>query len=255
MRKQQEMSIIRNKEIARNVFELVLTGDLVSLMLQAGQFVNIKVGDGGLILRRPISICSVDYGKKEVTLIYRAGGAGTASLSEKKVGESVNVLGPLGTGFDIGSISANQTVALVGGGVGVPPLYEAAKRLSAKGNKVVIVLGFESKEDVFYEEKFQELGDVHVATMNGSYGYGGHVVGLMKEKNIDFDWVLACGPKPMLQGLHAEYGESKEGLLSFEERMACGIGACYACVCTMADGSKPRVCKEGPVFKMSEVTF
>lgn len=255
MRKQQEMNIISNNQIAKHVYELVLTGDLTSTMLQAGQFVNIKVGDGGLILRRPISICSVDHPKKEVTLIYRAEGAGTKTLSEKKAGESVDLLGPLGTGFDIEGISTEKTVALVGGGIGVPPLYEAAKKLSARGISVVAILGFNSADDVFYEEKFKEFGDVHVATMDGSHGYAGHVVALMKEKGVNFETVLACGPKAMLQGLHSEYHQTKEGFLSFEERMACGIGACYACVCQMADGSKPRVCKEGPVFKMSEVTF
>jgi len=255
MRKQQEMKIISNTQIANRVFELVLTGELASIMLQAGQFVNIKVGDGGFLLRRPISICSVNHHKKEITLVYRAEGAGTTSLSGQKAGEYVDILGPLGTGFDIESIPTVATVALVGGGIGVPPMYEAAKKLSAKGNKVVAILGFESKDGVFYEEKFQEIAEVHVATMDGSYGFEGHVVALMKEKGIEFDWVLACGPKTMLQGLHTEYHSTKEGFLSFEERMACGIGACYACVCTMSDGSRPRVCKEGPVFNLKEVAF
>lgn len=253
MRKQEKMSIVSQQRIARDVFEIVLKGDLISTMLQAGQFVNVKTGDGGLILRRPISICSIDYEKSELTLIYRACGAGTKELSQKISGEYVDILGPLGTGFDIDKIQADETVMLVGGGIGVPPMYETARRLSDRGNKVIVVLGFASKADVFYEEKFRKLTDVYVATMDGSYGFGGHVVQLIQAKELEFDWILGCGPHVMLHSIANEYGGLKKGFLSFEERMACGIGACYACICEMKDGSRTRVCKEGPVYDMSEV--
>ena len=253
MRKQEEMRIVSQQEIARDIFELILTGDLVSTMLHAGQFVNVKVGDSGLILRRPISICHIDHKKSELTLIYRAEGTGTKVLSEKKSGEYVDILGPLGTGFDSDKIEANATVLLVGGGIGVPPMYETAKKLSARGNKVIAVLGFASKEDVFYEEKFNVFADVHIATMDGSHGFKGHVIQLIQAKNLDFDWILGCGPHVMLNSIATEYRGLKKGFLSFEERMACGIGACYACICEMADGSRTRICKEGPVYEMSEV--
>ena len=253
MRKQEKMLIVSQQEIARDIFELVLKGDLVSTMLQAGQFVNIKTGAGGLILRRPISICNIDHEKSELTLIYRAEGAGTKVLSEKKSGDYLDILGPLGTGFDLEKIGTDKIVVLVGGGIGVPPMYETAQKLSACGNKVIAVLGFASKEDVFYEEKFKGLADVYVATMDGSHGFKGHVIGLIQAEDFDFDWVLGCGPHVMLSSLAAEYGGSKKGFLSFEERMACGIGACYACICEMRNGSRTRVCKEGPVYEMSEV--
>jgi len=253
MRKQEKMLLISQQKIAPDIYELVLKGDLVGTMLQAGQFVNIKTGDSGLILRRPISICNIDYEKSELTLIYRATGAGTKVLSEKKSGEYVDILGPLGTGFELSKVEADKTVVLVGGGIGVPPMYEAAKRLSACGNKVIAILGFASREDVFYEEKFKELADVYVATMDGSYGFKGNVVQLIQAEDFDFDWILGCGPHVMLSSLATEYRGSKNGFLSFEERMACGIGACYACICEMADGSRTRVCKEGPVYDMSEV--
>lgn len=253
MRKQEKMSIVSHQEIASDIFELILQGDLVSTMLQAGQFVNVKVGDGSLILRRPISICNIDQEKSKLTLIYRSEGAGTQVLSHKKTGEYVDILGPLGTGFDLDQIEDGATVLLVGGGIGVPPMYETARRLSARGHKVIAVLGFASKENVFYEEKFKEFSDVRIATMDGSYGYKGHVVGLIQDEGLYFDWILGCGPRVMLNSIATSYGGSKKGFLSFEERMACGIGACYACICEMADGTRTRVCKEGPVYDMSKV--
>jgi len=253
MRKQEKMLVVSQQEIAHDIFELVLKGDLVRIMLQAGQFVNVKVGDGGLILRRPISICNIDHEKSELTLIYRAEGAGTKALSERKADEYVDILGPLGTGFDLDEIAADKTVILVGGGIGVPPMYEAAQRLQSRGNNVIAVLGFASKRDVFYEDKFKEFADVHVATMDGSHGFKGHVVELIQAKDFAFDWILGCGPHVMLHSIVTEYGGSKKGFLSFEERMACGIGACYACICEMADGSRTRVCKEGPVYEMSRI--
>jgi len=253
MRKQEKMLITNQQEIAHKTFELVLKGHLVSTMLQAGQFVNVKVGDDGLILRRPISICNIDDEKSELTLVYKALGAGTKVLSKKKPGEYVDILGPLGTGFDLDKIQADQTVVLVGGGIGVPPMYEAAQKLSARGNKVIAILGFASKNDVFYEDKFKAFADVYVATMDGSHGFKGHAVALLQAEGIDFDWILGCGPHVMLKAIATEYGHFKKGQLSFEERMACGIGACYACICEMADGTRTRICKEGPVYDMSEV--
>ncbi|MCL1990761.1 MAG: dihydroorotate dehydrogenase electron transfer subunit [Defluviitaleaceae bacterium] len=255
MRKQEKMYVVSQKEIAYDIFELVLKGDLVATLSQPGQFVNVKTGDGALILRRPISICNIDHQKSELTLVYRATGAGTKVLSEKKAGEYVDILGPLGTGFDLDQIEMDNTVVLIGGGIGVPPLYETAKRLSARGNKVIAVLGFANVGDVFYEEKFKEFADVYVATMDGTKGFQGHVLDLIQEEGLDFDWVLGCGPHVMLNGIVTAYKGLKKGFLSFEERMACGTGACYACVKEMADESRTRVCKEGPVYDMNEVCY
>ena len=228
MRNVQKMTIVSQKMIAKNVFELVLSGDLVECMLQAGQFVNIKINEVAYpLLRRPISICHIDYELNQFTVIYRAEGEGTKLLSLKTAGELVDILGPLGTGFEIDEVQTSETVVLVGGGIGVPPMYEMAKRLN----------------------------EVYIATMDGSHGFKGNVVELMKSENLEFDWIFGCGPKVMLKAIETEYGQTKKGYLSFEERMACGIGACYACVCQLNNGKMARVCKEGPVFKLGEVAL
>lgn len=256
MRKVQKMTVVSQKMIAKNVYELVLSGDLVQAMLQAGQFVNIKINEVAYpLLRRPISICEIDHDLNQFTVIYRAEGEGTKLLSKKQAGDLVDILGPLGTGFGIEEVQTSETVILVGGGIGVPPMYEMAKRLSVKGIKVISVLGFASSADVFYEEEFKTYGDVHIATMDGSYGFKGNVIDLIQSKSIDFDWVFGCGPKVMLKAIETSYGANKKGYLSFEERMACGIGACYACVCELNSGKMARVCKEGPVFKLGEVAL
>lgn len=256
MRKVQNMTIVSQQSIAKNIYELVLNGDLVQAMLQPGQFVNIKINEVAYpLLRRPISICDIDHERNQFTVIYRAEGEGTTLLSQKQAGETVDILGPLGTGFDIEEVKANETVVLVGGGIGVPPMYEMAKRLHEKGHSVIAVLGFASACDVFYEEEFKAYADVHIATMDGSHGFKGNVVELMNEKQLNFDWIYGCGPKVMLKAIEQQFGQSKKGYLSFEERMACGIGACYACVCQLNNGKMARVCKEGPVFKLGEVTL
>lgn len=256
MRKVQKMEIISQREIARNIFELVLKGDLVQAMLVPGQFVNVKVSDmEAPLLRRPISICNIDYTQNQLTIVYRAEGQGTTILSKRQPGESVDILGPLGTGYNLDEIAPDQTVLLVGGGIGVPPMLETSQRLKARGNKVISVLGFASQPDVFYEDKFAQQGEVHIATMDGSYGFAGNVVELIKKNAIDFDVVLGCGPKVMLKAIEDSFGDTHKGYLSFEERMACGIGACYACVCQTKSGKQARICKEGPVFPLGEVVL
>ena len=256
MRKIEKMMIVSQKEIASHVFELVLKGDLVQTMLQAGQFVNIKINEvSDPILRRPISICEINQTLSQLTVIYRTEGVGTTLLSQKKCGEFVDILGPLGTGFDLTEIKDNTTVLLVGGGIGVPPMYETAKRLSAQGKKVIAVLGFKRAVDVFYEEKFKHFAKVYIATVDGSHGFKGNVLELIQHEELNFDFILACGPKVMLRALDEAFKGEKQGYLSFEERMACGIGACYACVCRLNTGRLARVCKEGPVFKLGEVSY
>ncbi len=255
MRKIEKMTIVSQTEIASHVYELVLKGNLVQTMLQAGQFVNIKVSEvSEPILRRPISICDINHELGQLTVIYRTEGFGTTLLSQKKCGEFVDILGPLGTGFDLTEIKDEDTVLLVGGGIGVPPMYETAKRLCAQGKKVIAILGFRSSADVFYEEKFKQFGDVYIATVDGSHGFKGNVLELINHFDLSFDFILACGPKVMLRALDEAFKDSKQGYLSFEERMACGIGACYACVCQLNNGKMARVCKEGPVFKLGEVS-
>lgn len=252
----EDMKIVKNIEIAKNIFEMTLTGNNINLMNEPGQFINIKITEmSQLILRRPISICEIDQEKKQLKLIYRIEGEGTKTLAKKLPGEFINIFGPLGNGYPEFSIKNHETALLVGGGVGVPPLYELAKRLSKRNIKVISVLGFATMNGVFYEKEFSDYSEVHVATIDGSYKFKGNVVELIKFKNLQFDVIYGCGPRSMLKAISNEYINLKRGYLSIEERMACGIGACYACVCDKANNlvENVRICKEGPVFKLGEV--
>ncbi|MCM3738418.1 dihydroorotate dehydrogenase electron transfer subunit [Bacillus cytotoxicus] len=259
MMQKQNMIVVNQKEIAKNIYELVLQGDLVEHMNEPGQFVHIKVAEGSTpLLRRPISICNVDQEKNEFTMLYRAEGQGTKTLSQKKQGEMVDVLGPLGNGFPVEEAETGQTALLVGGGIGVPPLYELSQRLTAKGVRVIHILGFQSKDVVFYEEKFAELGDTYVATVDGTHGTTGFVTDVIDAYGIDFDILYSCGPLAMLRALEGRYKE-KKAYISLEERMGCGIGACFACVCHLQEDptgySYKKVCSDGPVFPIGEVVL
>lgn len=259
MIKNEICTVVEQKEIAENIMELTLTGELVSEMKEPGQFVHIKVNDNAApLLRRPISICRIDQDSKTFTMIYRAEGAGTKLLAKKTPGEAVDILGPLGNGFPVEECRAGQTALLVGGGIGVPPLYELANRLVAKGVKVVMVLGFQTEMVAFYEEKFAALGDTYIATVDGSYGTQGFVTDVIFQQALDFDVLYSCGPTPMLKNLERTYPDKKV-FISLEERMGCGIGACFACVCHTADDptgfSYKKVCTDGPVFRTGEVVL
>jgi dihydroorotate dehydrogenase electron transfer subunit len=251
MIQQEKMKIVRHKQIAENVFELTLIGQLTLNMKEPGQFVHIRVSDSyEPLLRRPISICSIDAEHMEFTIIYRAGGRGTQLLSLKQPGDEVDVLGPLGNGFPVDEANPKDSALLVGGGVGVPPLYELSKQLNAKGIRTIHVLGFNSADNVFYEKQFSELGETYVVTADGSYGSKGFVTDLLAEENPEFGIFYACGPIPMLKALEVAYPD-KKGYLSFEERMGCGIGACYACVCNTTEQVAQdyvKICSDGPVF-------
>lgn len=254
MSKVEDMKIISNLEIAKDIYELVVQGENVELMKEPGQFVNLKIDSmSHLILRRPISICEIDMLNKQFKMIYRVEGEGTKLLSRKTYGDTLNILGPLGRGYPEFAIENHQTALIIGGGIGIPPLYELTKRLHNRNISVISVLGFSSISDVFYEEEFKKYSEVYISTIDGSYGFLGNVIDLIKTKKLQFDVIYSCGPKAMLKAIQTEYKDHKTGYISVEERMACGIGACYACVCDTNKNSSVRVCKEGPVFKLDEV--
>ena len=187
-------------------------------------------------------------------MVYRTDGAGTKKISQLKKGEEVDVLGPLGKGYDVYTLKEGQTALLVGGGIGVPPLYELAKQFKNEGIKTIHILGFNNEKDVFYEDKFSELGTTYVATADGTYGEKGFVTDVIKKYDIEYDKYFSCGPFAMLKAL-TTMDEEKIGYISLEERMACGVGACYACVCEKQDGSISRVCYDGPVYESTEIAL
>lgn len=247
------MEVLENLKIAKETYRMTLRGE-IDFSFDAGTFLNIKLNDGRYLLRRPISVYSVDEDKRTITIIYKILGEGTKILSNTRQGEYLDCMGPLGTGFPIQDNSHN--ILLVGGGVGVPPLYELGKRLKKEGKKIVSVLGFKDKESIFSKEDFEALGELIICTDDGSYGFKGNVLEAIKEGGVNFEALYSCGPKAMLMALIKEYGKdkSKKGWVSFEERMACGIGACYGCMTKTKDGLK-RVCKDGPVFSIREFIY
>lgn len=255
---QDRMHITSHNRLAHNIFEMKLTGKLVGEISSPGQFVHIRVSDSyELLLRRPISIASINDDKNEITIIYRAEGKGTTELSRKREGEEVDVLGPLGNGFPVNETAGGETAILIGGGIGVPPLYELSKQLTAKGVKCVHVLGFQSENVVFYEEEFAKLGETHIVTVDGTQGTAGFVTTVMENFEEKFSTYYSCGPMPMLNAVEQMY-QGQKGFLSFEQRMGCGIGACFACVCRTTEGSdKPyiKVCSDGPVFPAGVVSI
>ncbi len=238
--------ILSNNLIAKDTFQMVLEGD-TSKIEKPGQFLNIKIDDGLIhFLRRPISICS--YKDHEITIIYKVLGNGTKTLSMKSPMEELDILCPLGNGYTIQTIGKKQL--LIGGGVGVPPLLELAKQMLKQGIEFDVVLGFGSKEDVFLEVEFKNYAqNVFVSTIDGTYGYAGNVIELIKSKNIEFEYYYACGPEKML---HALVKEGYVGQLSFEERMGCGFGACMGCSHKTIQSFK-RICTDGPVLESWEV--
>ncbi len=241
------MEITSNSMIAKDVYEMKLHGDLASFITHSGQFMNIKIDHGyQTYLRRPMSIS--DYDDENVTIVYKKVGVGTSVLASMQVGDTLDILMGLGNGFECENI---KKALIVGGGVGVPPMYHLAKAYVEQGTEVEVVLGFNSKCDVFYEDKFRELGNTHVCTMDGSYGMQGNVVDIIKELDIQYDMYYACGPEKMLDALVKM--DDVNGYLSFEARMGCGFGACMGCSCKVKTKPYKRICVEGPVLKASEV--
>jgi len=241
--KQVILTITENIHLTENVMKMRLSGD-VSDITAPGQFVNIKLD--GLYLRRPISVCDMD--ENELTIIYKVVGHGTEQMAEMKPGETLDTLTGLGNGYDT-TISGERPL-LLGGGVGVPPMFLLAKKLIGEGKKVSVVLGFNTKDEIFYENEFKAIGaDVTVTTADGSYGVKGFVTNAMGD---DYTHIYTCGPEPMLK---AVYKASKtSGQFSFEERMGCGFGACMGCSCKTITGYK-RICKDGPVMKKEEILW
>ena len=236
--------ITENTAVAPDVMRMRLGGDC-SAITRPGQFVNIALD--GLYLRRPISVC--DCCGDELTIIYKVVGHGTAQMSRMAPGERLDILSGLGNGYDL-SLSGERPL-LLGGGVGVPPLYWLARRLCEEGRHVTAVLGFNRADEIFYERELRELGaEVIVTTVDGSYGVRGFVTDAMG--SLDYTYFYTCGPEPMLR---AVYGEARtEGELSFERRMGCGFGACMGCSCKTITGNK-RICREGPVMKRSDIIW
>lgn len=235
-----------NRPLTEQVFKMRLRGDATAIR-RAGQFVNIAVE--GLFLRRPISVC--DFTDDTLTLIYKVVGEGTARMAKMQAGERLDILTGLGNGFD-----ADRTISkalLVGGGVGVPPLYRLTKDLVARGKEVTAVLGFNRADEIFYADEFAAAGArVIIATADGSVGTKGFVTDAIRENGVVFDYFYACGPLPMLRALCD--ATAADGELSFEERMGCGFGACMGCSCKTHNGNK-RICKDGPVLRKDEIIW
>ena len=239
--KQRLFEIKSNEQIAKNVYRMQLCGDTMGIL--PGQFVNIRVQ--GQFLRRPISVCNVEQPLNNIephlTIIYKVVGVGTEAMSHLPVGTQLDVLTVLGNGYDLSK--AGEAPLLVGGGVGVPPMYMLARQLREAGKKVRVILGFNTKDEVFYEEEFRTLGcDVTVTTVDGSHGVKGFVTNALDGKQ---SYYYTCGPLPMIKALIQAAGT--HGEVSMEERMGCGFGACMGCTIQTTKGPK-RVCKEGPVF-------
>lgn len=241
--KQGIFKISKNEKLTDNIYKMVLEGD-TSDITACGQFINIKLD--GFYLRRPISVCDCD--ENSVTVIYKVVGNGTELMSNLSARDKLDVLTGLGNGYDL-SLAGDDPL-LLGGGVGVPPLYMLAKKLIEQCKTVSVVLGFNTKSEVFYEQEFKDLGcNVAVTTVDGSYGIKGFVTDAYSE---NYSYFYTCGPEPMLKAIYKTSVTS--GQMSFEERMGCGFGACMGCSCKTITGYK-RICKDGPVMKKEEILW
>ncbi len=245
--------IIRQEEIADDIYSMWLHTDQIAVHAKAGQFVSVYCNDGSRLLPRPISICEIDKKDGAIRLVYRVAGKGTAEFSSMHTGAQLRIVGPLGNGFP----KKEKKAFLIGGGIGIPPMLQLAKELNCEKQ---IVLGF--RDELFLMDEFKQQGRVYVATEDGSAGIEGNVLDAIRENGLDAEIIYACGPMPMLRALK-EYAEKNhiECWISMEERMACGIGACLACVCQSKEKDahsnvkNKRICKEGPVFRAEEVEF
>ena len=248
----EQAVVISQEQIAPAIYSLWIKTDKIAQYAKAGQFISIYCDDGSRLLPRPISICEIDKEDSSLHLVYRIAGKGTAEFSEKQTGDHLSVMGPLGNGFTM----KNEKAIIIGGGIGIPPMLELAKQLNCEKQ---IVLGYRNS-DMFLLDEFKKQGEVYIATEDGSVGTKGNVLDAIRENALDAEVIYACGPTPMLRALKNYAAENNiECWISMEEKMACGIGACLACVCKSkeVDGHtnvhNKRVCKEGPVFLAEEV--
>ena len=239
-------TIVSNTPLTPAVYRMVLEGD-TQYITNSGEFINIELS--GKFLRRPISIA--DYDERTITIIYKVVGRGTEQMKQMKAGEVLDILTGLGNGFSTDNDAKRPL--LVGGGVGVPPMYNLCKRLQGEGKKPMVILGFNTAAEIFYAEEFRALGvDVYISTADGSEGTKGFVTDVIREKALEFDYLYTCGPLPMLKALYDATESPAE--FSFEERMGCGFGACMGCSCKTKYGNK-RICKDGPVLKREEIIW
>ncbi len=245
--------VVRQEQIGTGIYSMWMKTEQIAEHAKAGQFVSVYCNDGSRILPRPISICEINKEEKTLRLVYRVAGKGTGEFSGMTEGEQVHVVGPLGNGFT----KKEKKAFLIGGGIGIPPMLELAKELDCEKQ---IILGY--RDELFLLDEFEEQGKVYIATEDGSTGTKGNVLDAIRENGLDADIIYACGPTPMLRALKEYAAENNiECYISMEERMACGIGACLACVCKSKDKDEhsnvnnKRICKEGPVFLAQEVEF
>ena len=239
-------TIVSNTPLTPAVYRMVLEGD-TQYITHSGEFINIELS--GKFLRRPISIA--DYDERTITIIYKVVGRGTEQMKGMQAGEVLDILTGLGNGFSTDNDAKRPL--LVGGGVGVPPMYNLCKRLQGEGKKPMVILGFNTAAEIFYADEFRALGvDVYISTADGSEGTKGFVTDVIREKALEFDYLYTCGPLPMLKALYDATESPAE--FSFEERMGCGFGACMGCSCKTKYGNK-RICKDGPVLKREEIIW
>lgn len=242
-------TILKNESLeAQDIFKMDLQVGSLAKEMKPGQFLELK---SQTLLRKPISIFDCDQEQGIVSIIYQIRGLGTKALSEKVEGEDLDLIGPLGQGFTIDQ----GEMLIVGGGIGIPPLYYLGKKLKEQGAQLTFVLGFNSQQDVFGIKDFEALGKTSVTTMDGSYGIKGHVGAVLGDLNAqDFSRIYSCGPTPMLSYVK-QYGALGDVEVSLEAYMGCGVGACLSCVCELTNGDYARVCQDGPVFKGKEVVL
>lgn len=243
--------VVSQEALAEDIFSMWIQAGGIAAGARPGQFISLYTGDKSRLLPRPISICEIDREAKRLRIVYRIAGAGTKAFSAYRAGDAIEVMGPLGNGFEL----KNKKAMLVGGGIGIPPMLELAKQLDGEKQ---IVLGY--RDVLFLNKEFEPYGAVHIATEDGSAGIRGNVMDAIGTRGLTADIIYACGPAPMLRALKSYAAEAKvECWLSLEERMACGVGACLACVCRTRETDEhsqvnnKRVCKDGPVFLAQEV--
>lgn len=256
MAQRKVTAIVESQErLTEDVYSMWIREEEMAAQAKPGQFISVYTKDGAKLLPRPISICGIEKETGMLRIVYRTVGAGTEEFSHYQAGDSVDIMGPLGNGFPLEEGGEGKTAFLIGGGIGIPPMLELAKQLKCKKN---VILGY--RDVLFLNEEFAPYGDVYLATEDGSAGTKGNVLDAIKENGLKADVIFACGPTPMLRALKAYAAEENiTCYLSLEEKMACGIGACLACVCKTKDIDEhsqvhnARICKDGPVFQAEEV--